>query len=197
MPLLVALSLVLVLALAATARAAPRPAAVRSSPGEQTFRKDGAPFTFEYPSSFRKASYSGGVQVNTATSNVALALDKRNYLLVQVYKLKIAVRPDGSSTDPNGNALPTSRVDAILDHTIEGVIDLAGFSDRRAAQTGRLGSLRARVYHVAKLDGSATNTIYVALSGTTEYYVSCQSSPSGAARIASACSRLVATFAKR
>ncbi len=55
--------------------------------------------------------------------------------------------------------------------------------------------MRARIYNYAKSDGSLSSTFVVALSGKTEYYVTCQSSPRGEKRIAKACDRLLTTFA--
>jgi hypothetical protein len=161
--------------------------------GEQTFAKAGAPFTFKYPDDFRARRLDGGVALNRPTYQVGFGIDADNYLLASTYKLGFTVQDDGSATGPKGQQLTPNQIDHDIDVTIEKLAQQAGFT-QKSVESGSLGSLRARIYDYAKPDGSLASTFVVALKGTTEYYVTCQSSPRGAARITKACDRLLATF---
>jgi hypothetical protein len=162
--------------------------------GERTFAKAGAPFTFKYPSDFRARRLDGGVALNRPTYQVGFGIDADNYLLASTYKLGFTVQDDGSATGPKGQQLTPNQIDHDIDVTIAKLAQQAGFT-QKSVESGSLGSLRARIYDYAKPDGSLASTFVVALKGTTEYYVTCQSSPRGAARITKACDRLLATFA--
>ncbi|MEO9175952.1 MAG: J domain-containing protein [Gaiellales bacterium] len=164
------------------------------SSGEQTFAKAGAPFTFKYPNDFRARRLDGGVALNRPTYQVGYGIDADNYLLASTYKLGFTVQDDGSATGPKGQQLTPNQIDHDIDVTIAKLAEQAGFT-QKSVESGSLGSLRARIYDYAKPDGSLASTFVVALQGKTEYYVTCQSSPRGAARITKACDRLLATFA--
>jgi DnaJ domain len=164
------------------------------SSGEQTFAKAGAPFTFKYPNDFRARRLDGGVALNKPTYQVGYGIDSDNYLLASTYKLGFTVQDDGSATGPKGQQLTPNQIDHDIDVTIAKLAGQAGFT-QKSVESGSLGSLRARIYDYAKPDGSLASTFVVALQGTTEYYVTCQSSPRGAQRITKACDRVLATFA--
>ena len=172
-------------------------AASAAQAGDSTFSKSGAPFTFSYPSSFQQASYSGGTKLNKPAYEVAFGISSKDYLLVQTYSLKISVKGDGSGTDPSGKPMATPKVDQIIDATIGQLTKTAGFTDQAPVATGRLGSLRARIFHVMTHDRKLASVIYVALSGKTEYYLACQTTPKGQDQVAQACQRLATTFVKR
>jgi hypothetical protein len=188
-------SILSALALAALAALPIAASAAPSDSGNTTFSRSGAPFTFSYPSSFQVAPYSGGTQVNKPAYQVAVALANHDYLLAQTYKLKFSVAADGSGT-LKGQKVATSEVDSIVDATIKSIATKAGFTKQQRTVTGRLGAMRARVYDVARPDGSLASRIIVALSGTTEYYLACQATTKNASRIAAACTHASATFAK-
>jgi DnaJ domain len=162
--------------------------------GEQTFAKAGAPFTFKYPNDFRARQLDGGVALNKPTYQVGFGIDADNYLLASTYKLGFTVQDDGSATGPKGQQLTPNQIDHDIDVTIQKLAQQAGFK-QKSVESGSLGSLRARIYDYAKSDGSLASTFVVALRGTTEYYVTCQSSPKGEPRITKACDRLLASFA--
>ena len=164
-----------------------------SGSGEQTFARSGAPFTFKYPKDFHQRRLDGGVALNKPAYQVGFGLDESNYLLASTYKLGFTVQDDGSATGPKGQQLTPDQINHDIDVTIAKLAGQAGFT-QKGVQSGSLGSLRARIYDYAKPDGSLSSTFVVALSGTTEYYVTCQSSPRGEKRIAKACDRLLATF---
>jgi hypothetical protein len=164
------------------------------SSGEQTFAKAGAPFTFKYPNDFRARRLDGGVALNKPTYQVGYGIDADNYLLASTYKLGFTVQDDGSATGPKGQQLTPNQIDHDIDVTIAKLAGQAGFT-QKSVESGSLGSLRARIYDYAKPDGSLASTFVVALQGTTEYYVTCQSSPRGTQRITKACDRVLATFA--
>jgi hypothetical protein len=154
--------------------------------GEQTFARSGAPFTFKYPKDFHQRRLDGGVALNKPVYQVGFGLDQSNYLLA-------SVQDDGSATGPKGQQLTPDQINHDIDVTIAKLATQAGFT-QKGVQSGSLGPLRARLYDYAKSDGSLSSTFVVALSGTTEYYVTCQSSPRGEKRIAKACDRLLASF---
>jgi hypothetical protein len=162
--------------------------------GEQTFARSGAPFTFKYPKDFRQRRLDGGVALNKPAYQVGFGLDESNYLLASTYKLGFTVQDDGSATGPKGQQLTPDQINHDIDVTIAKLASQAGFT-QKGVESGSLGSLRARIYDYAKADGSLASTFVVALSGTTEYYVTCQSSPRGETRIAKACDRVLASFA--
>jgi hypothetical protein len=164
-----------------------------SGSGEQTFARSGAPFTFKYPKDFHQRRLDGGVALNKPVYQVGFGLDESNYLLASTYKLGFTVQDDGSATGPKGQQLTPDQINHDIDVTIAKLATQAGFT-QKGVQSGNLGPLRARLYDYAKPDGSLSSTFVVALSGTTEYYVTCQSSPRGETRIAKACDRLLATF---
>jgi DnaJ domain len=164
-----------------------------SGNGEQTFARSGAPFTFKYPKDFRQRRLDGGVALNKPVYQIGFGLDPSNYLLTSTYKLGFTVQDDGTATGPKGQQLTPDQINHDIDVTIAKLAGQAGFT-QKGVQSGSLGSLRARIYDYAKPDGSLSSTFVVALSGTTEYYVTCQSSPRGEQRIAKACDRLLATF---
>ena len=170
--------------------------AFAASAGDSTYAKSNAPFTFHYPSSFQIAPYSGGTQLNSPTFAVALGVTTHDYLLVQTYKLKFTVAADGSGS-LNGQKIPTAQVDSIVDTTIKKLARTAGFTKQQPVTTGKLGTLRARVYIVAKPDGSLGSHVTVALRGTTEYYLACQTTPAKLDQVKAACNRVIATFARR
>jgi hypothetical protein len=170
--------------------------AFAASAGDSTYAKSNAPFTFHYPSSFKIAPYSGGKQLNSPSFAVALGITSQDYMLLQTYKLKFTVAADGSGT-LNGQKISTKQVDAVVDASIRKLATSAGFTKQRPATTGKLGSLRARVYIVTKPDGSAGNHVTVALLGSTEYYLACQATPKKFDEVKAACNRVIATFAKR
>lgn len=161
--------------------------------GSQTFAKAGAPFTFSYPKDFHQRRLAGGVALNKPTFQVGFGLDESNYLLASTYKLGFTVEDDGSATGPKGQQLTPDQINHDIDVTIAKLAGQAGFT-QKGVESGSLGSLRARIYDYAKADGSLASTFVVALAGTTEYYVTCQSSPRGATRIAKACDTLLASF---
>jgi hypothetical protein len=164
-----------------------------SGSGEQTFARTGAPFTFKYPKDFHQRRLDGGVALNKPVYQVGFGLDESNYLLASTYKLGFTVQDDGSATGPKGQQLTPDQINHDIDVTIAKLATQAGFT-QKGVQSGNLGPLRARLYDYAKADSSLSSTFVVALSGTTEYYVTCQSSPRGEKRIAKACDRLLATF---
>jgi hypothetical protein len=164
-----------------------------SGSGEQTFARTGAPFTFKYPKDFHQRRLDGGVALNKPVYQVGFGLDQSNYLLASTYKLGFTVQDDGSATGPKGQQLTPDQINHDIDVTIAKLASQAGFT-QKGVQSGSLGPLRARLYDYAKADGSLSSTFVVALSGTTEYYITCQSSPRGATRITRACDRLLATF---
>jgi hypothetical protein len=164
-----------------------------SGSGEQTFARSGAPFTFKYPKDFRQRRLDGGVALNKPVYQIGFGLDTSNYLLASTYKLGFTVQDDGTATGPKGQQLTPDQINHDIDVTIAKLAGQAGFT-QKGVQSGSLGSLRARIYDYAKPDGSLSSTFVVALSGTTEYYVTCQSSPRGEQRISKACDRLLATF---
>jgi hypothetical protein len=164
-----------------------------SGSGEQTFARSGAPFTFKYPKDFHQRRLDGGVALNKPVYQVGFGLDQSNYLLASTYKLGFTVQDDGSATGPKGQQLTPDQINHDIDVTIAKLASQAGFT-QKGVQSGSLGPLRARLYDYAKADGSLSSTFVVALSGTTEYYITCQSSPRGATRITRACDRLLATF---
>ena len=165
-----------------------------SGTADDTFAKAGAPFTFRYPSDFHQRRLDGGVALNKPTYQVGFGLDENNYLLASTYKLGFTVENDGSATGPKGQQLTPDQINHDVDVTIAKLAAQAGFT-QKGVESGSLGSLRARIYDYAKADGSRSSTFVVALAGTTEYYVTCQSSPRGEARIAKACDRLLTSFA--
>ncbi len=160
----------------------------------QTFAKAGAPFTFKYPDGFRARRLDGGIALNKPTYQVGFGIDENNYLLASTYKLGFTVQDDGSATGPKGQQLTPNQIDHDIDVTIAKLAQQAGFV-QKSVVSGSLGQLRARIYDYAKPDGSLTSTFVVALKGNTEYYVTCQSSPRGAARITKACDKLLSSFA--
>jgi hypothetical protein len=160
----------------------------------QTFAKAGAPFTFKYPDGFRARQLDGGIALNKPTYQVGFGIDENNYLLASTYKLGFTVQDDGSATGPKGQQLTPNQIDHDIDVTIAKLAQQAGFK-QKSVVSGSLGQLRARIYEYAKPDGSLASTFVVALRGNTEYYVTCQSSPSGTARIAKACDKLLSSFA--
>jgi hypothetical protein len=164
-----------------------------SGSGEQTFARSGAPFTFKYPKDFHQRRLDGGVALNKPVYQVGFGLDQSNYLLASTYKLGFTVQDDGSATGPKGQQLTPDQINHDIDVTIAKLASQAGFTEK-GVQSGSLGPLRARLYDYAKADGSLSSTFVVALSGTTEYYITCQSSPRGETRITRACDRLLATF---
>jgi hypothetical protein len=159
----------------------------------QTFAKAGAPFTFKYPNDFRARRLDGGIALNKPTYQVGFGIDENNYLLASTYKLGFTVQDDGSATGPKGQQLTPNQIDHDIDVTIAKLAQQAGFK-QKSVVSGSLGQLRARIYDYAKPDGSLTSTFVVALRGNTEYYVTCQSSPRGAARITKACDKLLSSF---
>jgi hypothetical protein len=167
-----------------------------SGSGEQTFSRAGAPFTFSYPKDFHQRRLDGGIALNKPTYQVGFGLDESNYLLASTYKLGFRVGADGSATGPKGQQLTPDQINHDIDVTIAKLAGQAGFT-QKGVESGSLGSLRARIYDYAKPDGSLSSTFVVALSGSTEYYVTCQSSPQGETRIAKACDRLLSSFAPR
>jgi hypothetical protein len=160
----------------------------------QTFAKAGAPFTFKYPDDFRARRLDGGIALNKPTYQVGFGIDENNYLLASTYKLGFTVQDDGSATGPKGQQLTPNQIDHDIDVTIAKLAQQAGFK-QKSVVSGSLGQLRARIYDYAKPDGSLASTFVVALRGNTEYYVTCQSSPRGAARITKACDKLLSSFA--
>jgi hypothetical protein len=162
--------------------------------GEQAFAKAGAPFTFKYPKDFHQRRLDGGVALNKPAFQVGFGLDESNYLLASTYKLGFTVADDGSATGPKGQQLTPDQINHDIDVTIAKLASQAGFT-QKGVESGNLGPMRARIYNYAKSDGSLSSTFVVALSGKTEYYVTCQSSPRGEKRIAKACDRLLTTFA--
>jgi hypothetical protein len=164
-----------------------------SGSGEQTFARSGAPFTFKYPKDFHQRRLDGGVALNKPVYQVGFGLDQSNYLLASTYKLGFTVQDDGSATGPKGQQLTPDQINHDIDVTIAKLASQAGFT-QKGVQSGSLGPLRARLYDYAKPDGSLSSTFVVALSGTTEYYITCQSSARGETRITKACNRLLATF---
>jgi hypothetical protein len=161
--------------------------------GEQTFSRAGAPFTFSYPKDFHERRLDGGVALNKPTYQVGFGLDASNYLLASTYKLGFKVAADGSATGPKGQQLTPDQINHDIDVTIAKLAGQAGFT-QKAVESGSLGSLRARIYDYAKADGSLSSRFVVALSGSTEYYVTCQSSPQGQTRITKACDHLLSSF---
>jgi hypothetical protein len=161
--------------------------------GATTFAKAGAPFTFSYPKDFHQRRLNGGVALNKPTFQVGFGLDSSNYLLASTYKLGFTVEDDGSATGPKGQQLTPDQINHDIDVTIAKLAGQAGFT-QKGVESGSLGSLRARIYDYAKADGSLSSTFVVALRGKTEYYVTCQSTPRGEKRIATACARLLASF---
>ncbi len=164
-----------------------------SGTGEQTFTRASAPFTFTFPKDFHERRLDGGIALNKPTYQVGFGLDESNYLLVSTYKLGFTVQDDGSATGPKGQQLTPDQINHDIDVTIAKLASQAGFT-QNGVESGSLGSLRARIFDYSKPDGSLSSTFVVALSGTTEYYVTCQSSPHGQKRIAAACARLLTTF---
>jgi DnaJ domain len=162
--------------------------------GEQTFAKSGAPFTFKYPADFHQRRLDGGVALNKPAFQVGFGLDENNYLLASTYKLGFSVADDGSATGPKGQQLTPDQINHDIDVTIAKLASQAGFT-QKGVESGSLGPMRARIYNYEKSDGSLSSTFVVALSGKTEYYVTCQSSPRGEKRIAKACDRLLTTLA--
>jgi DnaJ domain len=160
----------------------------------QTFAKAGAPFTFKYPDGFRARQLDGGIALNKPTYQVGFGIDENNYLLASTYKLGFTVQDDGSATGPKGQQLTPNQIDHDIDVTIAKLAQQAGFV-QKSVVSGSLGQLRARIYDYAKPNGSLASTFVVALRGNTEYYVTCQSSPRGAARIAKGCDKLLSSFA--
>jgi hypothetical protein len=161
--------------------------------GDQTFSRAGAPFTFSYPKDFHERRLDGGVALNKPTYQVGFGLDASNYLLASTYKLGFKVAADGSATGPKGQQLTPDQINHDIDVTIAKLAGQAGFT-QKGVESGSLGSLRARIYDYAKADGSLSSRFVVALSGSTEYYVTCQSSPQGETRITKACDRLLSSF---
>jgi hypothetical protein len=166
----------------------------RGGSGDATFAKANAPFTFRYPHDFAPRRLDGGVALNKPTFQVGFGLDASNYMLASTYKLGFDVQADGSATGPKGQQLTPNQIDHDIDVTIAKLATQAGLK-QQGVESGSLGALRARIYDYAKPDGSITSKFVVALSGKTEYYVTCQSSPRGATRVTKACDRLLATFA--
>jgi hypothetical protein len=169
--------------------------AFAASAGDSTYAKSNAPFTFHYPSAFKIAPYHGGAQLNSPAFAVALGVTAHDYLLLQTYKLKFTVAADGSGS-LNGQKISTAQVDGLVDATIKKLSNQAGFTKQQPVTTGKLGSLRARVYIVTKPDGSLGDHVTVALLGTTEYYLTCQATPQKLTQVKAACDRVIATFAK-
>jgi hypothetical protein len=161
--------------------------------GDQTFSRAGAPFTFSYPKDFHERRLDGGVALNKPTYQVGFGLDASNYLLASTYKLGFKVAADGSATGPKGQQLTPDQINHDIDVTIAKLAGQAGFT-QKGVESGSLGSLRARIYDYGKADGSLSSRFVIALSGSTEYYVTCQSSPQGETRITKACDRLLSSF---
>ena len=166
----------------------------RGGSSSQTFARSGAPFTFKYPNDFRPRQLDGGIALNRPTYQVGFGIDESNYLLASTYKLGFTVQDDGSATGPKGQQLTPDQIDHDIDVTIAKLAKQAGFV-QKSVVSGSLGQLRARIYDYAKSDGSLASTFVVALRGNTEYYVTCQSTPRGAARITKACDQLLSSFA--
>jgi hypothetical protein len=162
-------------------------------PGDAQFQRASAPFSFKYPATLHPRTLAGGVALNKPTFQVGFGLGPDDYLLASTYRLGFTVQDDGSATGPKGQHLTPVQINHDIDVTIAKLAGQAGLV-AKGQQSGSLGPLRARVYDYARNDGSMTSTFIVALSGTTEYYVTCQSTPANQDAMQKACNRMQETF---
>ena len=164
---------------------------------DNTFAQVAArPSRFKYPNDFRARRLDGGVALNKPTYQVGFGIDADNYLLASTYKLGFTVQDDGSATGPKGQQLTPNQIDHDIDVTIAklataGRLRAEGRASRAAS--GRCGRASTTTRSPTARSRARSSS---PCSGSTEYYVTCQSSPRERRRASRRrATALLATFA--
>jgi len=164
----------------------------------KTFDAAEAPFTFQYPATFKLQPHLvGGASRNRPTYQTAVGPGGSSYVLVATYPLLLRIRADGSAMTNKGKVVPRATLAREMDAAIQQIGSAAGMRLQGTPAAAALGALPARVYSYAKADGSLGTTFIVALIGRQEIFVACQHTPSDRDAVSSACDTLRRTFALR
>jgi hypothetical protein len=173
-----AAALVLLIALASLGLAA----CGGSDDGPKTFESDDYPFTFEYPGDWHGTTdvHLNGVNGSTgASNNLGYVIDENNGIFISTYTTAKEITAD--NIDIAANAL--EKLLGQVDPSVKGT-------------TGEIGGFPSVSLSPIELTdpAGATQTSFALFDGTSEYFLSCQSTSDHTDEVNDACKQMQSTL---